>query len=86
MEEEEYLDRELAIKLRDRMEHEASVRWWQLFGLEGHRLDSVEAEAQYISLGQNLRARLQASSLLRPIRSGDSTMATTSAGKGSTTV
>lgn len=48
-EEEAYLDRELAIKLRERMEHEASVRWWQLFGLEGHRLGSVEAEAQFIT-------------------------------------
>ncbi|MCP8633425.1 hypothetical protein PUR31_02330 [Pseudomonas mosselii] len=48
-EEEVYLDRELAMKLRERMEHEASVRWWQLFGLEGHRLDSMEAEAQFIT-------------------------------------
>ena len=47
-EEEEYLDRELAIKLRERMEYEASVRWWQLFGVEGHRLDCIEAEAQFI--------------------------------------
>lgn len=47
-EEEEYLDRELAIKLRERMEHEASVRWWQLFGVEGHRLDCIEAETQFI--------------------------------------
>ncbi|MEN5033855.1 hypothetical protein [Pseudomonas sp. TWI929] len=47
--EEEFLDRELAIKLRERMELEASVRWWQLFGLEGHRLDSIEAEAQFIA-------------------------------------
>lgn len=48
-EEEEYLDRQIAIELRKRMEHDASVRWWQLFGLEGHRLDSVEAEAQFIA-------------------------------------
>lgn len=48
-EEEAYLDRVLAIKLRERMEHEASVRWWQLFGLKGHRLDSVEAEAEFIT-------------------------------------
>lgn len=48
-EEEEYLDRELASKLRERMEYEAAVRWWQLFGVEGHSLDCLEAEAIFIS-------------------------------------
>lgn len=55
-EEEQPLDRQIAIELRKRMEHDASVRWWQLFGLKGHRFDSVEAKAQFIAhLEQNFQ-------------------------------
>jgi hypothetical protein len=55
-EEEDYLDRELAIKLRERMEHEASVRWWQLFGLEGH---CCEVDADVGSFAQFFRVLSQ---------------------------
>ncbi|WP_024617754.1 hypothetical protein [Pseudomonas kilonensis] len=65
-EEEAYLDRELAIKLRERMEHEASIRWWQLFGIEGHSLDCLEAEAKFITHLDNIFKCPPASQFLAP--------------------
>jgi hypothetical protein len=47
--EERYLDAGLAKRLKERVEQEASLSWWQLFGVDGHYLDSEESEAQYIS-------------------------------------
>jgi hypothetical protein len=65
-EEEEYLDHQLAIELRKRMEHEASVCWWQLFVLEGHLLHSIEAEAQFIDHLDRIFKYPSASQLLTP--------------------
>lgn len=65
-EEEAYLDRELAIKLRERMEHEASIRWWQQFGIEGHSLDCLEAEAKFITHLDNIFKCPPASQFLAP--------------------
>lgn len=47
--EEAQLDQALAKRLKDRIEKRASQLWWQLFGVNGHRLDSIEHEARFIA-------------------------------------
>ncbi|MGA3828092.1 hypothetical protein [Pseudomonas chlororaphis] len=62
--EEEQLDRALAKQLKERIGKRASQLWWQLFGIEGHRLDSVEHEARFIAHLDKVFAYPRASQLI----------------------
>lgn len=46
---EEQLDQALAKRLKERIEKRAAQLWWQLFGANGHRLDTVEQEESFIA-------------------------------------
>lgn len=62
--EEEQLDRGLAKRLKDRIEKRASQLWWQLFGVNGHCLDSIEHEAHFIAHLSEIFAYPDASQLI----------------------
>ena len=47
--EEEQLDYILAKRLKERIERRAAQLWWQLFGANGHRLDTIEHEESFIA-------------------------------------
>lgn len=47
--EEEQLDQVLAKRLKERIEKRTAQLWWQLFGVNGHRLDTIEHEESFIA-------------------------------------
>ncbi|PQO96757.1 hypothetical protein C5612_30170 [Pseudomonas frederiksbergensis] len=61
-----FLDKGIAQRIREKLERRAASQWWALFGLQGHKLDSLKDEAQFICGLDKVFIHPKPSNLLSP--------------------